>query len=505
MMKKRLQQMFGCVMLCVMLMSSVTVSAAAASFEDVPANHWAAPSIQRCVELKFFQGETAKRFGLGHEMTRSAFAVVLCRFFGWETPAPTQATYTDVPVTAWYAGAVEAAVAHGALTKQTETFRPTDFITREELAVMLVRTLGYTGLSGLAQELPIPFQDIKTNVGYIAMAYDMGLMDGTSTFSFSPDRTATREQVAVILMRLYDKIGAGTVKKVGIATGAEDLCDLEGFEAVGIAAGRLINTGNPAINTVLDAAKAAEIQSAARAVGAKTLLYVVGGPTALKGSASVTAGVLAEAVKSGGYDGLFLDIPELKKDKKSAMVNLVRATNTALGDKLLYVMAEAPSRQGRKYDGYEYYELSALADKLVLRIQPYADTTTVLATAPVDPLEEAYYALREMHGKVDSAKLSLQLTTTGSGWIGKKQEKTFSGTQIEDLLALSDTDAYYSERYGEAYLTATMQNDKKMMVWYLNGQAAAERAQLIRCFGGNQLCLSELCGCSEDLLAGLSE
>ena len=111
-------------------------------------------------------------------------------------------------------------------------------------------------------------------------------------------------------------------------------------------------------------------------------LYVEGGPTALKGTASATANVLADAVKNGGYDGLFLDIPKLQKDKRAALVRLVRETNTALGDKLLYVMAEAPSQQGRKYDGYEYYELGALADKLVLRLQPYAaDTTTVLTTA----------------------------------------------------------------------------------------------------------------------------
>ena len=503
-MRKRLQRVLGCVMLCVMLMTSVTVSAGAASFEDVPANHWAAPSIQRCVELKFFQGETANRFGVGHEMTRSAFAMVLCRFFGWETPAPTKATYTDVPVSAWYAGAVEAAVAHGALTRQTETFRPTDPITREELTVMLIRALGYNGLAGLAQEIPVPFQDIKTNIGYIAMAYDMGLMSGTSTNAFSPDKTATRELVAVILMRLYDKIKADSVEKVGIVSGTEGMCDLEGFEAVGIAAGRLINTGKPSINTTLDAAKVTEIQTVAKEAGAKTLLYVVGGPTALKGSASVTAGVLAEAVKNGGYDGLFLDVPELKKTQKINLVNLVRETNAVLGDKLLYVMAEAPTWQGRKYDGYDYHDLAALADKLVLRIQPYAITTGSVAEAPAEPLEEVYYALRELRGKADSKKLSLLLTTTGSGWVGKKQEKTFSGTQIEELLALSDTDAYYSERYGGAYLTAAMQSDKKMMVWYMDGRAAADHVQLIRCFGAKQLCLSDLQGCSEDLISGIS-
>lgn len=97
-MKKQLKRLLSCLVLCAVLTGSLTVSAGAAGFSDVPANHWAAKDIQRCVELGFFQGESATRFGLGHEMTRAAFTVVLCRFFGWETAKPTQPIYTDVPV-----------------------------------------------------------------------------------------------------------------------------------------------------------------------------------------------------------------------------------------------------------------------------------------------------------------------------------------------------------------------------------------------------------------------
>ena len=69
--------------LCALLASALVLPASAASFEDVPDGHWAAGSIHRCVEQGFFNGESATRFGVGHEMTRSAFTVVLCRFFGW--------------------------------------------------------------------------------------------------------------------------------------------------------------------------------------------------------------------------------------------------------------------------------------------------------------------------------------------------------------------------------------------------------------------------------------
>ena len=91
-----------------------------AGFTDVPASSWAAADIRRCVELGLFQGETPTRFGMGHQMTRAAFTVVLCRLFGWDMETPETGTYADAQDTgAWYFSAVETAYAHGAITRQT--------------------------------------------------------------------------------------------------------------------------------------------------------------------------------------------------------------------------------------------------------------------------------------------------------------------------------------------------------------------------------------------------
>ena len=140
-MKRRLRRTWAGVLACVLLCTAAAVPASAAGFQDVPAGHWAEESIQRCVELGFFQGESATRFGVGEGITRAAFAVVLCRFFGWETAVPAQTPFEDVAPDAWYAGAVKAAYDHGAITDQSPTFRPEETLTREELAVMLVRAL----------------------------------------------------------------------------------------------------------------------------------------------------------------------------------------------------------------------------------------------------------------------------------------------------------------------------------------------------------------------------
>ena len=78
-MKKRLQQILACLVLCAVLAGGLTLSASAAQFSDVPASSWAADAIGRCVDMKFFQGETATRFGVGHQMTRGASGRLVCR------------------------------------------------------------------------------------------------------------------------------------------------------------------------------------------------------------------------------------------------------------------------------------------------------------------------------------------------------------------------------------------------------------------------------------------
>ena len=492
MIKKQLQRLLSCLVLCAMLAGGLTVPAAAAGFTDGPANHWAAEDIRRCVELGFFQGESATRFGLGHQMTRAAFTVVLGRFFGWETTVPTQSAYTDVPVNAWYAGAVQAAYAHGAVTAQRAEFRPNDPITREELAVMLVRGLGYGTIAGLAQDLPSTFQDVTTNAGYITMVCDLGLMSGVSAASFAPSRTAPREQVAVILMRLYDKLHRAEPGRVGILSPGGELPDLTGCEAIAVSGAHLMTAGGAKVTQNTDSAEAAALRDAARAAGAKALLYVEGGPTALNGSAAETAACLVSAVEEGGYDGILLDIPSLKMAKETALSKLTQALKPALNGKLLYLVAEAPSWQGTHYDGYDYATLGKTADKLILRIASIEKADGQYPAAPVEPLEELYYALAELQGKVDSSKLSILMSTKTSVWVNGKKNTSLTADELVELMTKGSLARHYSDRYGCAYLTGYAPNQKPLIVWYLDEQSVEARARMVGLFDVDQLVIDDL-------------
>ncbi len=60
---------------------------------------------------------------------------------------------------------------------------------------MLIRALGYGPIAGLAEDDPLPFRDVTTNKGHIAMAYELGLVSGMGNDLFRCRiGNATREQ-----------------------------------------------------------------------------------------------------------------------------------------------------------------------------------------------------------------------------------------------------------------------------------------------------------------------
>lgn len=225
MMKKQFARLAALALALTLALPTLTLAASAktaARFSDVPASHWAAESIERCASLGILNGVGGGAFGLGTEMTRAAYALALCRLFGWELISPAQGSFADnQDSSAWYYSAIETAYAHGVLTDESSLCRPDEPVTREEVAKLTVRALGYTTLAGLLAEAgECPFADCTTSQGYITLAYRMGILKGVSRWSFDPKSNATREQAAAVLLRLYDRLHA-TLTVTELASGED--------------------------------------------------------------------------------------------------------------------------------------------------------------------------------------------------------------------------------------------------------------------------------------------
>ena len=74
-----LKKLTACLCLCAVLSGALTVPAGAASFQDVPSNHWAATAIDRCAAQGWFQGKTADTFGINDGCTRAQIVTFLYR------------------------------------------------------------------------------------------------------------------------------------------------------------------------------------------------------------------------------------------------------------------------------------------------------------------------------------------------------------------------------------------------------------------------------------------
>lgn len=195
-------------------------------YADIPEDHWSADSVERATDLGLFQGVGEGRFGRGEPISRAAFVTALVRLFDWEEISPEKPSFSDVTPDRWFYEAVETALANDALATAEHTFRPTDDITREEMASMLVRGLGYTSLAAAVSDYDAPFTDVSTNRGFVVLAYDLGIVDGVDEESFCPGGSATREQAAAMLVRVYDLLHAeveelsllGSYRLVAVAT-----------------------------------------------------------------------------------------------------------------------------------------------------------------------------------------------------------------------------------------------------------------------------------------------
>lgn len=97
---------------------------------------------------------------------------------------------------------IEKLVEDGTITGYNDgTFRPLNNISRSELSAVLVRVLKLEEDPDSAKH----FVDVdgKWNQGYIGALYKAGIFKGKSQTTFAPDDNVTRQELAVILIRIF--------------------------------------------------------------------------------------------------------------------------------------------------------------------------------------------------------------------------------------------------------------------------------------------------------------
>lgn len=181
----------------------------AAAFPDT-AGHWAADWIAKAAERGLFGGDDKGNFRPDDKITRGDYMLVIWRMAG--KPEPTGASpFADVAENAYYAKAVAWAYEKGIVNGKGDGFAPRDSLTRQEAMKIL---FGYAGSpTGTEAMFGGVYDSTFTDSGEIASwaksamywAYYHEIINGTGADTLGPTATATRAQLAKILVGYMDK------------------------------------------------------------------------------------------------------------------------------------------------------------------------------------------------------------------------------------------------------------------------------------------------------------
>lgn len=515
-------------LLSLALAAALMIPVASAAYADVPAEDALAPEVEKATEYGLMNGYGNGVFGFRDSMTRAQFVTVLSRMMKWKETQDHTTAAMALPenLLGDYRTAINAAAAHDTVDTDT-AFRPDDAITRGEMAEMLVRAIGLKGAAAAAdKENRLPFEDVTQRLGYITVAYEIGMTKGTSAATFAPDATATRAQAAAMLLRIYEKqsrevewahayyaISSYSQLSLGTAADAVTLgwsrMTWDGSEAL------LATTTNKSYEYYIPSGYQ-EVVTTLEDNGVKLHLGVFmdlsNGITDLlsssQGREEAAEQIMTEltvsykALGRNPYSGVTIDFEGLRAADKENFTSFLQALSTRLKpeEKTLYVCVSPVLKTGAYYDGYDYRAIGEMADKVILMaydydarsLEGFAGTEFYKTAAPA-PIDQIYDALRAITndetGITDESKVVLGYSCKNVAWEIDENGKLLTETPVYpnnatvcQRLTQADTIHGWSDTYGMPYAVYTV-DGKQYFLWYEDARSIALKADTAKLFG----------------------
>ena len=172
---------------------------------DVFASDWFYEDVYKAAQYGLMFGSGGDTFDAGSHVQRAHVAQALYRMAG-EPLAAYEQKYSDVSPTDWFGNGVTWASNTGIINGYPDgTFKPTDVITREDLAVLLYRYAGQPEVeTGTLEQFP-DREDVSAYAyNAVVWAVNEGLIKGNGDGTILPRGVATRAELAVILVRFYE-------------------------------------------------------------------------------------------------------------------------------------------------------------------------------------------------------------------------------------------------------------------------------------------------------------
>ncbi len=184
--------------------ASCTLTVDVLPFADVPANAWYFDAVAYAFGNGLFAGTGPTAFLPKNNMTRAMLVQVLYNISG-KPEVQADAPFSDVPKNKWYADAVAWGAANGIVSGTGGgVFAPNADVTREQTAQILRNYADFRGYSTAAEGDISGFSDRTAvsswAVSAVKWAVGSNLIAGVGGSRLAPRNTATRAQVAQIMM-----------------------------------------------------------------------------------------------------------------------------------------------------------------------------------------------------------------------------------------------------------------------------------------------------------------
>ena len=186
------------------------------NYDDVPATAYYNNAVAWADSQNVTNGVTPDTFGVINDVTRAQYVTWLYRYAVSRNANvaiaddAVKSVFSDVATTAYYAKAVQWAKEAGVVDGKTSTtFAPDTKITRAEAITMLWRAYGKPSAGeGREDEATVKFTDVPANAYYTtavtwAVNSSTQVTQGTSTTTFSPNKTCSRAEGITFIYRVY--------------------------------------------------------------------------------------------------------------------------------------------------------------------------------------------------------------------------------------------------------------------------------------------------------------
>jgi len=181
-------------------------------FTDVKTTDWFYSDVAYVASKGLMSGTGAAAFSPNMPLSRGMAVTVLYRMSGSPDVGGLANPFTDVPGGRYYTDAVKWALSNGIVSGYSATrFGPDDYITREQMAVILLHYENYSGSTPPDILDPRAFPDGAKISSYARDAVSnltmQGIITGRTDGTFDPAGQAARAEFAAILHRFANAAG----------------------------------------------------------------------------------------------------------------------------------------------------------------------------------------------------------------------------------------------------------------------------------------------------------